>query len=106
MITTSKEEEIYELINRRTRQMIVHSYLYYRLNESVISDHTFDLWCKELCELKEKYPEIACKTPYWKIGQQFDASGSGYFINQYPTELMVDAEILVYGFNGHKKKKG
>ena len=98
-----EEDRIYELINRRTKQLIVHSYLYYRLNESLIDDHTFDRWCKELCELKVKYPEIAAKTPYWKIGQKFDETGSGFFIDQYPTELMVDAEILMYGFDGRKK---
>ena len=105
MITISKEEEarINELINRRTKQLIVHSYLYYRLNESVILDHTFDSWCKELVSLGRKYPDIAAQTKYWEIGSQFDDAGTGFFINQYPTELILDAEILIYGFNGNKR---
>jgi hypothetical protein len=103
-LTLQEEFVIFELIHRRTKQLIVHSYLYYHLNESVILDSTFDLWCKELCELKEKYSDIAAQTPYWKIGQKFDATGSGFFITQYPNELMLQANILVYGFGGKGKK--
>jgi len=95
-----------ELITRRTKQLIVHSYLYYRLNESKIPDSTFDHWCDELVKLQAKYPEIAKKNPYWDIGQKFDESGSGFFITQYPTALMMDAEIFLHGFGGTKELKG
>ena len=94
------DTEIYELINRRTKQLIVHSYLYYRLNESKIPDTTFDAWCKELVTLISHHPGIASKTKYWDIGRKFDATGSGYFIVDYPPELTMDAEILAHGFKG------
>lgn len=67
-LTLQEEFVIYELIHRRTKQLIVHSYLYYKLNENVIDDTTFDHWCKELCDLKVKYPDIAAQTKYWRIG--------------------------------------
>ena len=102
LVELSLQEEfvIFELIGRRIKQLIVHSYLYYRMDTNRIDDSIFDAWSKELCTLKEKYPDIAAQTKYWKIGQQFDASGSGYFINDYPLELVMQAEILVYGFRG------
>lgn len=101
-MTLQEQFSIYELINRRTKQLIVHSYLYYRLNESEIADYTFDAWCKELVTLCRQYPDIAEQTKYWKYGKQFDESGSGYFLDQYPTELMIDAEIFLHGFGGKK----
>ena len=52
------------LINRRRRQVLVHSCIYYRFNENIVSDHTFDRWCRELIELQAKYPDIASLCPY------------------------------------------
>jgi hypothetical protein len=40
------ENEITELITRRRRQVLAHSFAYYRN------------WAKELAELQRKYPEI------------------------------------------------
>jgi hypothetical protein len=102
-LTLQEEFLIYELIHRRTKQLIVHSYLYYKLSQSVIDDYTFDKMCKELVALGRKYPDIAEQTKHWKIGQQFDDAGTGFFINQYPNELELDANILLYGFDGKKK---
>lgn len=45
-----------ELINRRRRQILVHSYLYYNMNTNLISDYTFDIWCKELVQLHKDNP--------------------------------------------------
>lgn len=46
-----------ELINRRRRQMHVHSILYYHFDSPIIDDATFDRWAKELVELQKKYPK-------------------------------------------------
>jgi hypothetical protein len=51
----------------------------------------FDAWCKELVELHNKYPELAQQSPYWEIAKEFDSSGSGYFIQDYPNEIMSTA---------------
>jgi hypothetical protein len=45
------------LINRRRRQMHVHSVLYYHLDTTLISDAVFDKWAVELASLQKKYPE-------------------------------------------------
>lgn len=50
-----------ELINRRRRQLHVHSVVYYFLNTSIISDATFDTWAKELVTLNEEHPEFLHK---------------------------------------------
>lgn len=70
-------QTIQEQIQQRRLQILVHSYLYYQLNESIISDHTFDRWCKELVYLTEQYPEEASNVIYHKEFEHFDGS-SGY----------------------------
>lgn len=69
--------DIFTLINRRRRQILVHSVLYYKMNETLIDDSTWAKWALELEELQEKYPEIAKKVPYHKEFQSFEHS-SGY----------------------------
>jgi NAD-dependent DNA ligase len=67
-------DEIKALIKRRRRQLIVHSFGYYRMNDNIIDDHTFDRWSMELVELQEKYPELAKEVEYHEYFKDFDGS--------------------------------
>jgi len=69
--------ELLEWINRRERQLLVHSFLYYQLNENIISDHTFDLWSKELAKAIIDHPETFKQSVYADGFKNFDGS-SGY----------------------------
>jgi hypothetical protein len=40
------------LLNRRALQFLVHSFLYYRLNEPVLGDEAFDAVASELRRLR------------------------------------------------------
>ena len=40
-----------ELTKRRRMQMLLHSCIYYELNENIIPDDTYDKWATELAEL-------------------------------------------------------
>lgn len=64
----------YELINRRRRQILVHSIIYYRHNTSIIDDATWTKWALELVELQKQYPEIAREAPYAEEFKNFDGS--------------------------------
>ncbi|MDQ0976657.1 hypothetical protein QFZ31_006709 [Neobacillus niacini] len=66
-----------EWANRRQRQILVHSFLYYQLNESIISDHTFDQWSKELAKWIKENPDQFKMTVYYDGFKEFDGS-SGY----------------------------
>lgn len=70
-------EEIAELITRRRRQLLVHSIIYYRMNESLISDAIWTKWAIELEKLQHDYPEIAKTCPYADAFEDFDHS-TGY----------------------------
>lgn len=62
----SDDELIVELINRRERQILVHSYIYEDLNKNIIDDATWDLWAKQLVYLFICYPGLAEKSVYYK----------------------------------------
>jgi len=53
------KESVKELIRRRRGQMIVHSCIYYHLNENIVSDDQWQEWANELRDLQHQYPD--CK---------------------------------------------
>lgn len=61
--------------------MVVHSYLYYVLNEQLISDHQWQALADELVEWqKDKYPVIGT---YDEAFEDWDAS-TGYHLPRDP----------------------
>lgn len=71
------EDQIKELITRRRRQILVHSIIYYKLDNCIVSDNQWAEWAVELEELQAKYPDIAEDCPYAEDFQGFEHS-SGY----------------------------
>ena len=67
-------DDIIELINRRRHQVLVHSYIYYKLGDCIIDDYTWSMWAKELYDLQNEYPEEAEKAPFNNIFKDFDYS--------------------------------
>ena len=68
------EKYIYSIINRRRRQILVHSVLYYRMAVNLIDDATWSKWALELEELQEQYPDISYQVPYYEAFKDFDHS--------------------------------
>lgn len=90
-------DELAELITRRRRQILVHSVLYYKLNQPTISDHTFDKWSKELAELQSEYPEIAATCEKHDEFKDFDGS-SGHDLPIHTTENVNRAYRVLNAF--------
>ena len=66
--------DIAELITRRRRQILVHSVVYYKLNDNIITDQQWGEWALELETLQKQYPEISAKCPLAKEFEDFDHS--------------------------------
>ena len=66
-------------INWLQRYIIVHSHIYYNLNDNFISDHQYDVKSKQLVELKERYPEEWRRSQYYRhFGDDYTgATGMG-----------------------------
>ena len=58
------KEQIQSKIRQRRSQMLVHSRIYYVLNENIVSDDTWQKWANELRDLQEQYPEY-CKIDFY-----------------------------------------
>lgn len=95
-------EQVAELINRRRQQILVHSCIYYRLNDNIISDYQYDMWSKELAELQRAYPEIAETVPLSDEFREFDGS-TGYDLPIHMPRVVVKAQQLLAE---HKRRKG
>ena len=54
--------------------MLVHSYIYYELNDNLISDEKWAQWARELKQLQDEYPDIAKKVKYSRMFEDWDAS--------------------------------
>lgn len=82
-------------INQRERQILVHAYLYYKMNKNLISDDKYDQWSFELDELIKKYPELFKKSAYPKAFEGF-IPDSGYYLTpeRYP-EIVNKAKWLL-----------
>lgn len=68
------EYQIAALIHQRRRQILVHSYIYYELDDNIISDQKWSQWAMELAELQKKYPEVSEKVLFAETFANFDGS--------------------------------
>lgn len=85
---------IEELINRRRRQILVHSAIYYRFSSSLVEDLTFDSWGLQLANLQTKYPQIASKCAYADDFKGFDGS-SGFHLPHADPHIVSIAVMLL-----------
>lgn len=88
-------EEIRELINRRRRQILVHSCLYYRLNSTLWSDHQYDEKTRELQKLQEQYPKIASECIYADAFKDFTETTSGFNLPIHDPDVVRKAQRLL-----------
>jgi hypothetical protein len=88
-------EVVYELINRKRQQILIHSILYYRFNTSLIPDHTYDEWARELVQLQSDYPDIASQVRYADVFKDYDGS-TGYDLPVLPNLVSRAYHILNY----------
>lgn len=56
------------------RWLIVHSILYYEMDNSIVSDKMFDANAKQLVKMQSENPDEAERTDYWYIFYDFDGS--------------------------------
>ena len=88
--------EVTAELRRRMSQFLVHSFVYYKLNENIISDHQYDWLCKHLVEVMERHPIEAAALPYYDLCKGIEQSGSGFYIQDYPKEIMTTAFRMMW----------
>ena len=64
-------------IQQRRYQILVHSFLYYELDVSLVTDYKWAEWGRELVALQNAHPDIASRVIFAEAFKSFDAS-SGF----------------------------
>lgn len=82
----------------------MHSYIYYVLDDNVISDFEYDKKAHKLAEYKEQYPELWKSSKYYKqFGDEYDGStGFGLYYRLDPEQQKIIQHIAKFR---HKKEK-
>ena len=99
---TGQDLQIAEKIQQRRYQMLIHSCLYYHLNNNIISDKQWDAWARELRDLQNQYPEISKQVTLYEYFKDWDAS-TGAFLPITESWVIVKAR-QVAGINEKKEK--
>lgn len=80
-------------INRLVPVYLMSSYLYYKKDQSKLSDGEFDMLCKRMLD---NWRQI--KHPHKNLIKKKDLeAGTGYAIRKYPTIVMSSAERWLAG---------
>jgi hypothetical protein len=71
------KEEVKSKIRQRRAQMLVHSCIYYELNDNIVSDHQWQAWADELQQLQEQNPDC-CNIDFfdWEFRDWTGATGN------------------------------
>ena len=69
---------IAELIQQRRLQLLVHSCIYYHLNNNIVSDKKWDEWARELKFLQDSYPNLAKQVIWYDAFKDWDASTGAF----------------------------
>ncbi|WP_040963234.1 DNA ligase LigA-related protein [Bacillus mycoides] len=105
-MTQSLQTSIVELITRRRHQILVHSCLYYRFNETLVSDHTYDAWAKELAKIQEQHPVEAKSADLAKEFEEFNGdTTSGFDLPIHHPYTVSKAMRLMRTHKERQKKK-
>lgn len=97
-------DETAALILQRRHQILVHSYLYYHYNMSLISDSQFDAWAKELVQLQADNPQLSEKVFYYRDAfRGFDGT-TGYDLPYTDPRIARKADLLIKTVGNCKKR--
>ena len=102
-IFSGEELKIAEKVQQRRYQMLVHSYIYYEMNENLVSDSKWSEWAMELVDLQSKYPHIAEKVIYATDFADWDGSSGAFLTYKNKPNIVATANRLVRKKDAPKK---
>jgi NAD-dependent DNA ligase len=91
-----------KLIQQKIHQYLLHSFLYYQLDESIIADRHYDDICAEVLQLMEAHT-ASSPLPYHElVKKSLSGDASGFSVRKYPAEIISSALHLLYQRNAVK----
>ena len=85
-----------ELIQQKIQQYLVHSFLYYQLDESIISDMHYDQICADVANLISDNSDKNSLPFHDLVKSSLTEDASGFSISKYPAEIISAALHLLY----------
>ena len=85
-----------ELIQQKIRQYLVHSFLYYQLDESIISDRYYDQICADVANLILDNSDKNSLPFHYLVKSSLTEDASGFSISKYPAEIISASLHLLY----------
>ncbi len=94
-----------ERIQQLRLLMLVHSCIYYEMDQNVVSDKNWDAWAKELRKLQADYPEISKQVGWYEAFKDWDASSGAFLPLKDPWVIEKAHKILYRGAKPTKAKQ-
>ena len=88
-----------ELIQQKIRQYLVHSFIYYQLDESIIIDRHYDDICTDVAKLISDSSDKDSLPFHDLVISNLAENASGFSISNYPPEIVSIALHLLYQTN-------
>ena len=91
------------------RWILVHSYIYYEMDESIVPDKVFDSTAKQLVQMQYDFPEDAEESDYGYVFGDFDGSTGFdlfYRLKKRDKERIVQIACYVLKQSKTQKAKG
>ena len=85
-----------ELIQQKIQQYLVHSFLSYQLDESIISDRHYDHICADVEKLISDNSAKNFLPLHDLVKYSLTENASGFSISKYPPEIVSAALHLLY----------
>jgi NAD-dependent DNA ligase len=98
----TNEDEIVSKIRQRRAQMLIHSCIYYELNDNIVSDHRWQRWADELEVLQRDNP-TCCNIGFFDSEfSNWDGSTGNHLPHRNPWVLrkatyIIDLHRKLYG---------
>ena len=83
-----------ETFNRLVHRFLIHSFIYYKLDDSIIEDHQYDEICIMLAGFKGS--DMFREHKYYHYIKNIDSSASGFYIDVFPKPIITTAFRLLY----------
>ena len=84
---------------QKIKQYLVHSFLYYHLDESIISDRNYDKICADVAKIISDNCNNNSLPFHDLVKSSLNENASGYSISKYPPEIVSAALHLLYQAN-------
>lgn len=79
--------------------MLIHSCIYYKLNDNYISDTQWNEWAYELEQLQSQYPTISEKVTLYEYFKDWDGSSGAFLPLDLPWVVKKAQDLLAYREN-------